>query len=52
MKISKIWFTEKNIFLETDKGKVMSAEQWRFPRLMRASDEQRKNWEQFHDELR
>ena len=52
MNISKIWFTEKNIFLETDSGKIMNAELWRFPRLMRASDEQRKNWEQFYDELR
>jgi hypothetical protein len=52
MKISKIWFTEKSIFLKTNNGKIMNAELWRFPRLMQASDEQRKNWEQFYNELR
>ncbi|MDR2579595.1 MAG: DUF2442 domain-containing protein [Fibromonadaceae bacterium] len=52
MKISKIWFSEKSIFLETDSGRVMSAELWRFPRLMRASEEQTNDWEQFYDELR
>jgi len=52
MKIIKIWFSEESIFLENDKGKVMNAGLWRFPRLKRASDEQRNNWEQFYDELR
>lgn len=52
MKISKIWFENDNIFLKNDKGKVMSAELWRFPRLQKANKKQRSNWEQFYDELR
>ena len=52
MKVIKIWFSKENIFLENNKGEVMSAGLWRFPRLKQANKQQRNNWEQFHDELR
>jgi hypothetical protein len=52
MKVVKVWFSEDSIFLESDNGEVMNAGLWRFPRLKQASEEQRKDWEQFYDELR
>lgn len=45
MEISKIWFDEENIFLKTSEGKERSMPlQW-FPRLERATPEQRNNYE-------
>jgi len=41
-----------SFFLENDKGEVMSAGLWCFPKLKQANNEQRNNWEQFYDELR
>ena len=45
MEISNIWFDDKNIFLKTKQGIEKSMPLKWFPRLEKATEEQRQNFE-------
>jgi hypothetical protein len=44
--VKKLWFADERIFIETVKGEVMSQPMRFFPRLRRATDNQRSEWEE------
>jgi hypothetical protein len=51
MKAKKIWFSEERLFIETSKGEIYSQPLNFYPRLLRASDAQRKLWKQSYGGL-
>jgi hypothetical protein len=42
--IKKLWFADKRIYIENVNGEVLSQPMCFFPRLNRATDEQRSEW--------
>ena len=46
--VKKVWFADDRIFIETSTGKVQSQPIRFFPRLQRATEQQRAKWEQSH----
>ena len=46
--IKKLWFADERIFVETAQGKTMSQPMRFFPRLQRATEQQRADWTQSH----
>jgi hypothetical protein len=51
-KVTKLWFSDDRLFIETNKNKTMSLSVRRFPRLLHATDKQRQAWTQYFDALR
>jgi hypothetical protein len=46
MKIQKLWFTDEQLCIETTKGEIFSQCLRHYPRLRRASPQQRSVWKQ------
>ena len=44
MKITKIWFDTNNIYVQTENGKVLSQPLKYYPRLKKASDDERQKF--------
>ena len=51
VKVNKLWFSDKRLFIETDKKEVLSQQLRFYPRLKNATDTQRKEWEQSYGGL-
>jgi hypothetical protein len=46
--VNKLWFSNDRIYIETAQGYVQSQPMRFFPRLSRATDEQRSEWTESH----
>jgi len=51
MKITKLWFSDERVFIETTNKKVLSQLLLFYPRLRNATNAQRKNWKQSYGGL-
>jgi hypothetical protein len=51
MKVQKLWFTDELLFIETINGETFSQPLQHYPRLRRASPQQRAVWKQSCDGL-
>ena len=45
MKITKLWFADNRIYVQTDKGEKLYQSLLFYPRLLTASNEERENYE-------
>ena len=46
--VKRVWFSNERIFIETTVGEVQSQPIYFFPRLQRATEQQRVKWTQSH----
>ena len=51
MKVTKLWFSDERLFIETNEKKVLSQQLHFYPRLKNATDKQRKEWKQSYGGL-
>jgi hypothetical protein len=47
--ISKVWFDQESIFVEFEKGQVVTRPLTEYPRLQKATFQQRNNYELWND---
>ena len=46
MRVTKLWFSDGRLFIETNKNETLSQQLHFYPRLKNATDQQRKEWKQ------
>ena len=51
MKITKLWFSDERLFIETSKNEVLSQLLHFYPRLKKATNVERKEWKQSYGGL-